>query len=174
MRGAGGGGTDQSGVLVRVTLVHGDGLAADDEETEMAVLVADGVDAEVVHPTGVLRHAPPAPARAAPAPELRRPHIPELHLGHISRRGRHRRCGQLTRRGHLPPLRAWIGFRWEGQRVGVEAERRRLVDNDEKFAVAVAGIIWGVFNSSFRHPGGAGSEVTAPITAGEGSCARKK
>ena len=33
---------------MRVALVHGDALAADDEEAEVAVLVSDGVDAEVV------------------------------------------------------------------------------------------------------------------------------
>jgi hypothetical protein len=64
-----GGSTDDSRVLVRLALVHGDSLAADDEEAEVAVLVADRVDAEVVHPPGVLGGVPPAPV--ASAPEIR-------------------------------------------------------------------------------------------------------
>ena len=103
------GGTDESWVVVRVPLVHGDGLAADDEEAEVAVLVADGVYAEVVHPSGVLRRAPvaaPAPAPAAPAAEVRRSRLRELHLGDISRRSRRRSRRRPHGRGHLP-RRAW-------------------------------------------------------------------
>lgn len=101
------GGTDQSRVVVRVPLVHGDGLAADDEEAEVAVLVADGVHAEVVHPPGVLRRAPAAaPAPAAPAAEVRRSRLRELHLGDISRRSRRRSRRRPHGHGHLP-RRAW-------------------------------------------------------------------
>ena len=101
-------GTDESRVVVRVPLVHGDGPAADDEEAEVAVLVSDGVDAEVVHPPGVLRRAPPAaPAAAA---EVRRPRLRELHLGHVPGARRHRRRGRLRsgRGGHLGGRGGWV------------------------------------------------------------------
>lgn len=97
----GGGGTDDSGVLARVALVHGHRLAADDEEPEVAVLVADGVHAEVVHPPGGPRRAPPAPtAPAALAADIRRSRLRELHLGHLPSRRRRRRRRLQGDRGH--------------------------------------------------------------------------
>ena len=44
-------------VLVRVTLVHGNALASDQEESEVAVLAANGIDANVINPTKVLEYS---------------------------------------------------------------------------------------------------------------------
>lgn len=111
-------GTDESRVVVRVPLVHGDEFGADDEEAEVAVLVADGVYAEVVHPPGVLRRAPaaaPATATAAPAAEVRRSRLRELHLGDISRRSRRWNRRQPSGRGHLPQATARVGVDSDGE-----------------------------------------------------------
>lgn len=44
-----------AGVLVGVSLVHGDVVSPEKEESEVAVLVADRVDPDVIHPAEILQ-----------------------------------------------------------------------------------------------------------------------
>lgn len=55
------------GVFMRITLVHLDILASDEEKPEVTVLVADGIDPQMIDPPEVLKCRPSSSSASASA-----------------------------------------------------------------------------------------------------------
>lgn len=72
-------GTNDAGVLMGVPFVHGDVVPADEEESEVAILMSNGVNPKVVNPSEVLECAPSSAAAVAGV-ALRRPDLRPLPL----------------------------------------------------------------------------------------------